>query len=87
LEPIPDYVPWRYIFKIFLFLRSCIKKIEGYKESTKVVEIRNCLAILDKHLKKLGQIPPPFQNDFPGYLESFSKWILEWAELLAKQNK
>jgi len=49
-----------------------------------VVELRNCLKELEKFLQKLGLTPPLFQNNFSRYLENFSKWILEWTELLAK---
>jgi len=87
LEPIPEYVPWHYIFKVFLSLRDCIQRTTNYSESTKVVEIRNCLAKLEKPLQKLEQSPPPFQNNFSAYLDAFSHWILEWAANLAKGKK
>lgn len=89
LNPIPKCAPsWHLVFKVLLTLRACIHRIENYSESTKVVELRNCLKEHEKSLQKLGLIPPLFQNSFPMYLENFSQWILEWTDLLAKgQNR
>lgn len=85
LKPIPEYVPsWRFVFKVLLSLRDCIRRTENLSESTKVVEIRNCLAELEASLQKLELTPPPFQNNFTSYLEAFSKWILKWAARLAE---
>lgn len=85
LKPIPEYAPsWHLVFKVLLALRVCIHRTEKYSESTRVVELRNCLKKQEKSLQKLGLIPPPFQNNFPMYLENFSQWIIEWTDLLAK---
>ncbi len=88
LKPIPEYVPpWHLIFKILLSLRACIQRTENDAESTKVVEIRNCLKEHEKSLQKLGLTHPPFQKIFSVYLEDFSRWILEWTSLLAKGGR
>jgi hypothetical protein len=84
LEPIPEYAPWYLIFKVLLSLRGCLKRTKDYAESTKVVEIRNCLEMLENPLQRLGLTPPLFQNNFQAYLELFSKWILAWATQLAE---
>lgn len=85
LSPLPEYAPgWRLIFQVLLTLRACIKNSESHSESTKVVEIRNCLAMLENPLKKLGLLPPPFSNDFSLYLHSFREWILEWVAKLSE---
>jgi hypothetical protein len=85
LKPIPDHAPaWHIVFKVLLSLRNCIHRIEKYAESTKVVELRNCLKEHKNSLQKLGITPPAFHNNFPAYLENFSQWILEWSDLLAK---
>jgi hypothetical protein len=85
LKPIPEYAPpWHLVFKVLLTLRAYIHRIESYSESTKVVELRNCLKEQEKSLQKLGLKPPPFENSFPMYLENFSQWILEWTDLLSK---
>jgi hypothetical protein len=84
LEPIPEYPrPWRFVFKVLLTIRECIKNSENRSDNSKVVEIRNCLVDLDGFLQRMGLTPPAFQKDIPGYLDSFSQWILEWASLLA----
>ena len=84
LQPIPEYPrSWRLVFEILLSLRSCLIRIQNYAESTQVIEIRNCLDKLEGPIQKLDLHPPSFQNNFSLYLESFSKWILEWSALLA----
>jgi hypothetical protein len=84
LKPIPKYAPWHLVFKVLLTIRACIHHTENYSESTKVVELRNCLKEQEKSLQKLELIPPLFQNNFPMYLENCGQWILEWTDLLAK---
>ena len=85
LEPIPEYPrPWRLVFKVLLSLRSCIQRVENCAASTQVVEIRTCLASLEQPMQRLGLTPPPFSNDFSSYLESFHRWILAWAALIAE---
>lgn len=88
LKPIPKHVPsWRLIFKVLLLIRDCIKRTESSSESTKVVEIRNCLDLIKENLQKLGITPPPIQTNFKFYLESFSEWLIEWASRLAEGNE
>ncbi len=88
LIPIPQYAPsWLPIFRVLLSLRTCLQRIENSSESTKVVEIRNCLKQHEKLLKKLELMPPPFQNSFPAYLIAFSQWILDWSSSLVKNEK
>jgi hypothetical protein len=85
LSPIPAYAPlWRVILEVLLPLRECIKRTENSSESTKVVEIRNLLITLQKHLHRLNITPPPLQNNFKAYLNSFSKWLLEIVRPLAQ---
>jgi hypothetical protein len=85
LKPIPESAPsWQHVFKVLLTLRACIHRTENYSESTKLIELRNCLKDLEKSLHKLKLTPPLFQNNVPTYLENFSQWILEWTNVLAK---
>ncbi len=85
LKPIPECAPaWHLVFKVLLALRACIHHSENHSESTKVVELRNCLKKQEKILQRLGLVPPPFQNNFSQYLENFSHWILQWTDLLSK---
>ncbi|HSX11163.1 MAG TPA: hypothetical protein VLF94_05565 [Chlamydiales bacterium] len=84
LKPIPTQAPeWRHIFKVLLTLRDCIARTERSSESTKVVEIRNCLGDLERSLQRLGVTPPGFTNNFGGYIEAFSEWVTGWADRLA----
>lgn len=88
LKPIPECAPsWHLVFKVLLALRACILHTEHYSESTKVVELRNCLKKHEKSLQKLGLVPPLFQNNFPLYLDKFNQWILRWTDLLAKGHQ
>lgn len=83
LKPIPKHAPsWHLIFKILLSLRGCIQRTENYSESSKVVELRNCLKSHEQSLQKLGITPPLFQNNFSTYLTAFSEWILDWSSSL-----
>ncbi len=85
LNPIPEYAPsWHFVFKILLSLKGCLQNTEGSSESTKVVELRNCLKRHEQSLQKLGLVPPVFQNDFSAYLKDFNQWILEWTSRLAE---
>lgn len=81
-NPIPKWTPWDLIFKILLSLRACLERIENHSESTKIVELRNWLKEHKNSLQKLKLTPLPFKNSFPGYLDDFSQWILEWTSLL-----
>jgi len=85
LKPIPESTtPWHLVYNVLLTLRACILQIDNYSESTKVVELSNCLKNQENTLQKLGLTPPLFQNNFSAYLENFSQWILQWTDLLAK---
>ena len=86
LEPIPKYTApkWRLLFKVLLTLRACIQRTENLSETTKVVELRNCLTQLNGSFQRLGLSPPPFTKNFFLYLESFNQWILDWTALLAE---
>ena len=87
LKPIPEFAPsWHLVFKVLLSLRACIHRIENYSESTKVVELRNCVKEHEKSLEKLGIVPPSFQNNISMYLKNFTQWILEWTDLLSKDQ-
>jgi hypothetical protein len=87
LKPIPESTtPWHLVYKVLLTLRACILQIDNYSESTKVVELCNCLKNQENTLQKLGLTPPLFRNNFSAYLENFSQWILQWTELLAKEK-
>ena len=84
LKPMPKEAPsWHLIFKILLSLRSCIQKTENYSESSKVIELRNCLKKHEQSLDKLGITPPLFENNFSTYLTAFSQWVLDWSSHLA----
>jgi len=88
LKPIPEQAPlWRHLFKVLLTLRNCIQRIENYSESTKVVELRNCLEEQRESLQKLRISIPLFENNFSAYLKTFTAWILEWTSLLVKGQK
>lgn len=84
LGPIPKHaLSWGLMLEIIFPLRDCIKRTEKNSDSTKVVEIRNILNILQKKLQRLKLSPPPFQSNFNFYLESFSAWILDIVRKLA----
>ncbi len=83
LNPIPKSAPsWRHIFKVLLTLRDCAKRSEDFSDSTRVVEIRSCLALLEESIHRLGISPPSFHGNFPSYLDSFSEWLLGWVSYL-----
>ncbi len=83
LNPIPEHAPsWHLIFKILLTLRACLHRTANNAETTKVVELRNCLKEHENALQKLEVTPPLFQNNFPLYLEEFGQWLLEWTASL-----
>lgn len=87
LKPVPKFAPsWQLIFKVLLTLRTCIQKAESSSESTKVVELRNCLKGLEQPLQKLRVTPPSFQKDFSVYLKTFSQWLLDWTNHLANSS-
>jgi hypothetical protein len=87
LSPLPAYAPsWRVILEVLLPLRECIKRTENSSESTKVVEIRNLLITLQKHIQRLNITPPPLQTNFQAYLNTFSEWLLEVVRQLAQGN-
>lgn len=87
IKPIPKYTPsWRLIFKLLLSLRNCIRRTENSSESTKVVEIRNCLKSHQETLQRLRLSPPSFQSNFQIYLQTFSDWLLALTKKLADGN-
>lgn len=87
LYPIPEFVPsWRHILEIFLPLRDCLRRIENSSESTRTVEIRNFLISKENILQRLNLTPPPFQNNYEAYFNSFREWILEIARKLAQAD-
>lgn len=84
LGPIPKFAPsWRLILEMLLPIRDCVKRIQSYSESTKVVEIRNLLTTLQKKLQRLNLTPPTFQTDFHAYLNAFDEWLLEIVRKLS----
>lgn len=77
LVPVPRQTPsWSLILKFSLSIRQCIKQIENYSESTRVVEIRNLLIEHKDDLDKLGIISPVFQRGFQEYLTAFDNWLM-----------
>lgn len=87
LGPIPKYAPsWRLILKVLLSLRECIKRTENDSESTKIVEVRNCLDTLQGSLRKIRLTPPPFQNNLSLYWNALSEWLLKLTDNIAQGN-
>lgn len=87
LKPIPKHTKsWRLIFKVLLTLRDCLKRTKDFSESSKVVEIVNCMAQLKPSLQKLDLNFPIFTDDFSLYLQSFNQTLLDWVSFLEREH-
>lgn len=87
LNPIPQHAPsWQLIFKVLLSLRECVARVEKSSETTQVIEIQNCLESLKDTLKKLRLKAPKPDSNFRIYLDSFSKWLIDFSEQVATGN-
>lgn len=77
-------VHWHRILAVLLPIRTCLQDVEDAPVGVRVIDMRNLLNKLSSQLLQIKLTPPPLQNDFEGYWNSITTWILDFSGSLSQ---